>query len=561
MNMKRSHTALLLATIASSAIAAGAQAQVLPAPTNTYLRGAGATSIQNVLVQELNCIGGQQQLGNANGTLTTINELNFPSPTYTPAFNCDETVVGGREVQPNFSARYNGTGSGFGRQAWRLNTIQFDPITAGVRNAFIFNSIDTSANWGHVQFAFSDGGAAPADINAYNNGSTGASTLGLAPIQFPKYVLPVAVAYEGTRYGHNNSTNEDYVFNVTSPQTINGVAAGGLRMSRSTFCRVFNGNIVNFNDAAFTTDNGGTSLRDPDDALARWNSEGVPVRLIGRVEKSGTTDIFTRALAAQCNGISLPGGGTLTNRFTTNAESLPFVASPSVGTAPDFRSVRADTTFFPASSGPFAGTANNAVGNLFFNGTAFTAVSGGTTSAPTGANGSGLFSLADGSGGVRNAIKLAPDYLVSGSSVVQLNGKIGYIGSDFIAGSDSAISLPLFAAAVQNPSTSTFVMPSAGNAVDAFGTTVLPPESDANGDWLTGDTRPVRSAAGGTVSATRANPLAWYDVLYSTGATLANPTTGYPITGTTQFLGHRCYTAAQSREHGRIPRRQFRCDR
>jgi hypothetical protein len=90
-------TALFLGSIAGSAVALAAHAQ-LPAPTAVHLRGAGTSSIQNVLVRELNCIGGQQPLATSPGALTTIAELNFTSPTYTPAFNCDETVPGGREV-------------------------------------------------------------------------------------------------------------------------------------------------------------------------------------------------------------------------------------------------------------------------------------------------------------------------------------------------------------------------------------------------------------------------------------------------------------------------------
>lgn len=525
--MKCSDTAMLLATIAGGVIATAAQAQQIPAPTDTYLRGAGASSIQNVLVQELNCIGDSQQLGTSAGALTTIPEINFTNPPYSAAFNCAT-----QEVQPDFAARYVATGSGFGRQAWRLNSYQFAPTTSGVANPFVTTLGDSTASWSHVQFAFSDGGASPSDIQAYNNATTGASTLGGKAIQFPLYVLPVAIAYDPT-YGRNTTTGETYTFNVANPQSINGVAAGGLRMSRNTYCKVFNGTIVNFNDAAFTADNGGTSLRNPNDSTTRWNADGVPVRLVGRLDRSGTTDIFTRALAAQCNGVS-----GLTNKYTANAESLPYAR---VSGAPDFSAIRSDTGYSPASTAPVAGS-TNLIGNQYFSGSAILSVAGGNPSHPTGANGSGLFLVADGSGRTRDAIRFAPDYASPSASNVLLNGKIGYIGSDFVAGSESATAAPLFAAALQTGSS--FVMPSATAAVNAI-STILPPESAAtSGAWLTGDARSVRNPNGGAnVPATRANPLAWYDVLYSGTTTLANPTTGYALTGTTQFLGHQCYAA------------------
>jgi len=123
--MKRIHSALFLASVASMALASGASAQsVIPGPVGPNdgdgaLHGTGTTSVQNILVQEMNCIGGNNPLLTETGTSIAIAE---PTALTTPAgmFNCST-----QELQPNFEAKYVGTGSGFGRQAWRNRSEQF----------------------------------------------------------------------------------------------------------------------------------------------------------------------------------------------------------------------------------------------------------------------------------------------------------------------------------------------------------------------------------------------------------------------------------------------------
>ncbi|MCW1381608.1 hypothetical protein OLX02_02110 [Novosphingobium sp. KCTC 2891] len=74
-----------------------------------------------------------------------------------------------------------------------------------------------------------------------------------------------------------------------------------------------------------------------------------------------------------------------------------------------------------------------------------------------------------------------------------------------------------------------FVMPTAVNATNAFGTKILPPEADKGGKYV----------KGGLFS--RSVPADWYEALYSGESTLANPAVGYPITGTTQFVSGTCF--------------------
>jgi len=556
--MKRFKNALFLATVATSALASSfAQAQTTANNNGeTALHGTGATSIQGVLVQELNCNGGYSNLG-AIGTSTVAGTSSTsvePTNLFT-GINCATT-----DLWPGFVGRYIGSGSGTGRSSW----IAAGSLTS--TSAFVIGTANPNpfGTWSKIQFAFADSSVTDGDLTSYTSGA--AQTNGGAPIMFPKFVLPVAVAYSpnyGTKTVGGVVTN--YNFAVANPQAILGNNAGGLRLSQSTLCGVFNGTIVNFNNAAFTADNGGTSLRDSADATARWNADGVPVRLVGRLDRSGTTDIFTRALAAQCGSVASG------NKYATNAETLPYNRTVTATVRPVFDSVRADTGLQTASTQPEAGNTSpndtsvpgtpnfsgaTVVGAEYWSGSAIVTPAanvGKVSSQPSASssNGTGLFLVADGSGRVASAIKFAPDYVSPSDTTVKLNGKIGYIGADFIDGSPSAPG-GLHAAALQNATTGLWHMPSAANATTAFGT-VLPPQSDSAGgfDDTNADIRQVRipTYQGGTPgvknNAKRSNPLAWYDVMYANTG-LQNPSAGYPITGTTQFLGYTCYATDAS---------------
>lgn len=480
--MSRLKSALFLATVASMALASAASAQTIPTPGpndgDPALHGAGASSVTNVVNDEITWL-----------------------------------ITNG----PNFNAVYEPTGSGTGKAAWRNNTPQ----------------VPARPTWNTVQYAFSDSTISSGDVTTYN---TIVKPFAGAGIFVPKFVLPVAFAYNPV-YAKSGAT--EYRFNVQNPQSLPDAVTGlpkvvgGLRLDRATYCGIFNGDIKNWNNSALTTLNGGVSLKDPNDPS--WGTvdnnaaQGVPIRLVGRLDKSGTTDIFTRALKAQCDSIL----GAANNRYDNNAEALPFNYAP--GTAPDFTSARPDTPYKPLTSPPAAGTyagTTNLVGNQYFDKTslAIISVSGGTPSQPTSptGNGTGLFLLADGSGTVSKAIEADPDIGVT----YKVNGKLGYIGSDFIANAKGA-SQKVFAAALSRPVPGApFLLPSATNGTAAVGT-VNPPQSDSAGGYLS------------TASGDRGNPLSWYSVLYPTPTTgLANPSAGYPISGTTQILLNTCYKSS-----------------
>jgi hypothetical protein len=186
-------------------------------------------------------------------------------------------------------------------------------------------------------------------------------------------------------------------------------------------------------------------------------------------------------------------------------------------------SVKSDSNYKPSvSSSSLAGTADMISGAYFASGAINTS---------KGNEALGKYILANGTGDLASAINLAPDKASASNANVLLNGKIGYVAADYVAPTPSRTLLS--AALEQGNSASTskpiFLMPTAANATVAFGTKILPPQSDKSGKY-------VSTAAGD-----RANPLDWYNALYFVGSTLANPATGYAITGTTQVLTGTCF--------------------
>lgn len=533
--MKTLKAHLLAATVVAGSIAGTAQAQF--AYPQVDIRGAGASSIQSVLVQSLNCIGnpGDHSAGNTdnlnpvgttNGTTTPVAEGSFVqvSPTRaSPDFDCNR-----QEIQPNFQGRYIATGSGTGRAWWRTYTNQLDN-SPGKVNPF--------GTWTNIDFAFSDAPASGGDLTAYDAGAAqrGAG----AAIQIPLYVLPVAIAYNPVYGVRRLRTGTQELRFAVNPQFVtkdaDGNPTGGLRLTQNLYCKIFNGYVTNFNDTVFNSTGTNNSLRDPSDVLTRWRQAGVPIRLVGRLDNSGTTDIFTRHLAAACGGQA----GVAVNKFAKASEALPFDRNSSI----DLRGFRSDTRYFTNTTGDLAGTVQSLSGAVFVR------ASGGNPAridTTQGQERAGLFMVADGSSGVRDAVNFQPAPSSQFNSVA-LNGKLGYIGADFVRPSAGAA---LFSAALQVGGTGRqYAVPTAATALAAFGAFLPPQTTNASGAYAPNDGRtgPQRDGTG-SVPIDRANPLHWLSVLYPSATnTLANPRVGYPITGTTQYLGYTCYASKATR--------------
>jgi ABC-type phosphate transport system substrate-binding protein len=488
-------TTLLVAasvmTLASTGAFAATKAPV--ATDNNYgaavLKANGASSIANVLVQELNCLGGN----NNNLGLNDNTSTNLPEHVYSPAkvtaanrlFDCNT-----ESVHAAIEGQYVSTGSGDGRANWKnLNAA----TVVDAKNPFT-----SGTNWANIHFAFSDAAISQAELDTYN--ATAKPTAGAA-IQVPMYILPVAVAYSPA-YGKkklSDGTVVELKFHLKTPRAD---GTGGLRLKKSTYCGIFNGTITNFNNAAFTQDNGGVSLMDPNDTTARWTSVGVPIKLVGRQEKSGTTNIFTRHLTAAC------GGG-----YTNGGTDLLPTGRISVASDLDSSGGYAAATYDKTSGALLAGKSEVL----------------------------GQFGVVNGSDGVAHAISLAPADPVNVGDVT-LNGHFGYVGADWVAPATISASL-LHSADLQMASDTTgkkFYAPTAANATLAF-KGILPPQSDAKGKYNT-------TAAAGALSGLRSSPLSWVLPASVASNPLAQPVNGYPIVGTTNMLLYTCYANADVRK-------------
>ncbi len=514
-------TQLLLAAATSSLVATAAQAQVaFPAAD---IHGAGSSAVAVVLPREQGCLTGAASVKNGS-VLTYSNTSTTPSANppglyqgTDATFDCSVTGI-----QPKITAKYLSTGSGDGKKYFATGTLPSGTNPWG-------------AGWttGGPHYSMSDSSVSDR-LSAYN---AGRGVQGGPLIQIPLYVLPVALAYNpvyGIKYS-GGAPVATYKFNVATPQSVYNTLSGGMRLSKAAYCGIFNGTITNFNDPVLTALNTyvvGRSIRkkllkSPADSLARWEKDGVPIRLVGRLDKSGTTDIFTRHLAAACNAAN---GYTGTNYFAQAAEALPY--DPSTATFDLTSGVNS------SASSPYYPNNSATAGLTLPNGTKFagtvTRLSGATSDGASidtsrGAEAPGLFLVAAGSGRVAGAINIAPDKPSASAPSVKLNGKLGYIGADWVKPSAGQT---LFAAALKSKDSSgkaIWALPLATLAVAAFGTTIRPPQSDGRGNFLA------------TGFGDRASPEDWYNALYQTG-NLASPSTGYPLTGTTQMNLATCYS-------------------
>lgn len=635
------------------------------------LHGTGTTSIRNTIVRVMNCLGtpnlqGQGQAvstGTApiGGFFATINGLSYNGATLPMACNNgtwvtqstaataptngifygyganDQTLVtyfipGANifEMQPQFSdysnitgnlspygfsGKYVASGQDLALNAWAYGTDVFDDgygYTTGqpgalhnVPNPFV--SIAGQNAWSHVQFSVSDAVLPATGDHSLATYYANAGTRGGPAIAFPLFVIPIALAYN-TVYA--KSPTKTMTFNTKGSITYSTGKVSALQLSASVYCGIFNGMITNWNDPALTRANNNTPLYDTiTDSLTRWVIEGAPIRLAGRIDNSGATDILTRHLAQVCSQPAIYGSSTATgsnyysasgvttpllpavdqkyfvpNKYLQHAQSLPYAPSSGI----DFTSIRSDTNFYPGDTAAsnFAGTVNTISGDYYSAGhiinIADTSHQGPHLSAtPAKWNGSGLFIMANGGGELAQLLNMAPDYdpTTTGAnetfSGLRFNGKIGYFPADFINGADAVAAptsgtlhaavlatLPNSAVAVAGAYYHyTYAGPTVKNALAAFNTqggtlAFLPPETDTSGNFVP-TTTSTTSLSGGQI--VRSNPLAWTDQLYQSTTmygsglvagryTLAQPSQGYPIVGTSQMLTYTCFSTAGNRE-------------
>jgi len=526
--MTCSKFSLLAASAVMSALGAGAAQAQLAFPTATIV-GAGASLPQNVARQAGDCYGIKNVLGFGGTTqpqaAVTLTDFDFNTPdvdTDGNRFNCSV-----RDVQPTITTRYVSTGSGEGVSSFLNNR-----ITASGTKTILYSTgyaAHTSAD-GH-QYSFSETPLSAANLTTYNgdlinpfnryaSAQTAAALFG-APIQIPVVVTAIAVAYSPVyaKVRNADGTVTSFSFKIAKPRSD---GSGGLLLTRAEYCGIFNGKITNWNQLSASIVK--KALNDP----APFD---VPIRLVGRSETSGTTSVFTRAMAAQCSGLSVATGvggtGTpsaFTNKFGDGENRLPYSGAVTVtGTA------------YTGAAGTASPT--NSLSGAFFN-KATGLISIGTEAV-------GLFTVANGNDGVALATAFHPDpSLTVGNRT--LNGRISYISPEQTlpaALSSGTNTLGLNTASLQvNGTGVVFAAPDAKQATAAFGSIAPPQSKGTSGAYCVGGT-----SAGCANNGDRGNPLDWAAAADKT-ASLALPTVGYPIVGTSNALLYTCYATPARRQ-------------
>ncbi len=538
---------LLAATAAVSALGGAAQAQsAFPA---AQLYGAGASLPQTIVRQTADCYGLKSDLAfgvnqNTSGTATAPASTALFDYIYdTPAadtlgnhFNCagnsanppivDPDGPGPlttpfndpRIVQPNISILYVSTGSGTGVNSYLRGQLFGSSGSGATLNTAVPVVVSTGYDAGTTaatgfQFAFSDTALSSGNLATYNGTSTPVVTInpfGAQPaadtalnlfgpaIQVPHAIAAVAVAYDPVyaKVRNNGGLINEYRFVIAGARAD---GSGGLRLTRAQYCGIFNGTITNFNQLPTSVVN-----KDVNDPAAF----DVPIKLVGRSETSGTTSLFTRAIAAQC--------GTTGNKFGNSENRLPYDASVTIsGTA------------YTGTAGTISPT--NSISGAFFNK---------STGVLTGTETAGLFGVANGNDGVAQYTNYHPDPSATIGDRT-LNGHVAYMSPE------NALPATLFngsngyglnTASLQvNGTGTTYVGPDAKQATAAF-TGIQPPQSKGT----------VGAYDSTVTTSDRANPLDWVQAASKT-VSLAAPTKGYPIVGTTNLLLYTCYSTPEKR--------------
>jgi phosphate transport system substrate-binding protein len=370
-----------------------------------------------------------------------------------------------------------------------------------------------------VQFALSTTPLGSTDLSVYNNGGTetqGKSSVTIAApgaacnsnkspypnpltcfgplIQVPFAITPIVFAYNATYEKWVDSSNKETDYHLNA-QFERQDGSGGLRLSPSTYCGIWNGKITNWNDPALKADNGGVSLEDPNDP-ASAGSWSVPLQIVGRSDSAGATSIFTRHLANVCAAVA-------GNQYTTGSSTLPTsLQGPTYNVSnPNYPAVAGETL------GKFTLAPNNSGVAQY---TAFTAVP---------------------------STSLASNCINTPANAVACIalGRVTYSGTDYV--------LPYVADTQQNTyNLNTATLENANgqwedptpDTAQAAYSVIQPPQSNAkNGKYC----------ASCTTFGLRSDPTAWVQG-NSPSALIANPTTSgaYPVVGTANWLLYTCYS-------------------
>jgi len=256
----RNLKAILLGTTAFACMGIASES----AQAQSYAFGAGATFPQIVYRQLMDCIYDQAQ-----GSSGLPGPL--PLATHCPSF--DQSGVHGMIL-------YAGTGSGNGKTVLRTNDkTQIGTPSASIPYTSSNLGVLSTADYDGVQFAGSDDVVNSADVTAWATGgaSSPQSKFGNL-IQIPALVGAVAIGFNG-----KDATGANLNILPATP----ALGSSGLNLSRNAMCGIFSGHITQWNNPILTALNGGV--------LGTGN-----ITVVHRQDGSGTTFLFSNALATQC---------------------------------------------------------------------------------------------------------------------------------------------------------------------------------------------------------------------------------------------------------------------
>jgi ABC-type phosphate transport system substrate-binding protein len=397
--------------------------------------------------------------------------------------------------------------------------VQNIAITSGVAIAAFYTHdagnqlgpVDAAGDtWPYVTFGTSETPLGTVDVNVYKNGGveqkiTFTTTPGAGQypipatlygpiIQVPLIVEPIAVGYESTYkrvIAADGASHTDYHLNIYSNYR-RADGSGGLHLDSGAYCKIFNGQITNWNDPALKSLNNNMSLQDPSDT----GTFSVPLQIVGRADGAGSTSVLTRHLANVC--ASLSG-----NQYGNSASTLPTALQGPI---------------YDKTTAPYPPVAGETLGK-------FTRVGAADGIAKYLGAFADVSTLGSGEGGPSNN---------NGATIVL--GRMGYLGPDYAlpaVNNTGNNTYGLNTANLKNAA-GLFEPPNAAASLAAFGPG-LPPQTTSTGAYCT----TTSSTCGPGL---RSDPTAWVQAA-DKSVPLANPTAkgAYPMVDTSNLLLYQCY--------------------
>ncbi|MEH1905743.1 MAG: substrate-binding domain-containing protein [Nostoc sp.] len=143
--------------------------------------------------------------------------------------------------------------------------ITYSPVGSGAGLTAFFTQTPPSGTPGPISFAASDDPVAGTETVSGGRGSY---------VQVPVIGVGITLAYNAS--------------GLTIP-------AGGIKLSRASYCGILNGSITNWNNTSISADNGGAII-----AI-------LPIKVVHRTDSSGSTFVLTSHLNSACKPAATPG--------------------------------------------------------------------------------------------------------------------------------------------------------------------------------------------------------------------------------------------------------------